>query len=115
MALPRGTGPYQHGAVLINGTLVDLNDFHLQVVEVRVIEVELALERPVRHGRAGAAVRGPDPAPRKSPSSTLSVSVGQYRDRIGGMRRDIEAAARGEGQRLLLTGHVYPRRCRSTP
>jgi hypothetical protein len=45
---PCGTGPYQHGAILIHGTLLDLNEFHLQVVEVRVIEVELALERPVR-------------------------------------------------------------------
>ena len=29
-----------------------LNNFHLQVVEVRVIEVELALERPIRHTAA---------------------------------------------------------------
>ena len=29
-----------------------LDEFHLQVVEVRVIEVELALERPVRHTAA---------------------------------------------------------------
>jgi hypothetical protein len=42
------TCPDQHGALLIPSTLLDLNDFHLQVVEVRVIEIELALERPVR-------------------------------------------------------------------
>jgi hypothetical protein len=40
--------PDQHSTFLINSTLVDLNDFHLQIIEVRVIEVELALERPVR-------------------------------------------------------------------
>ena len=51
------THPDQHRALLIDGTLVDLNDFHLQVIEVRVIEVELALERPVRDAAALAEQR----------------------------------------------------------
>jgi hypothetical protein len=51
------TCPDQHGALLLNGTLVHLNDFHLQVVEVRVIEVELALERPVRDAASLAEQR----------------------------------------------------------
>jgi len=37
--------------------LSDLNNFHLQVVEVRIIEVELALERPVRDAAALAEQR----------------------------------------------------------
>jgi len=53
----RGTGPYQHGAILINGTLVDLNDFHLQIVEVPLVEVELALERPIGDAAALAEQR----------------------------------------------------------
>src|SRR5262249_14187188 len=46
------TRPDQHGTLLVAGTLLDLNDFHLQVVEVRVVKVELALERPIRHTAA---------------------------------------------------------------
>jgi hypothetical protein len=46
------TRPDQHRALLIHSTLSDLNKFHLQVVEVRVVKVELALERPVRHTAA---------------------------------------------------------------
>jgi len=42
---------------MIPGTLLNLNDFHSQVVEVRVIEIELALERPVRNAAALAEQR----------------------------------------------------------
>jgi hypothetical protein len=41
--------PDQHGAVPINSLLMDLDDFGLQIGEVRVVEVELALEGPIRH------------------------------------------------------------------
>jgi hypothetical protein len=54
---PNSTGPHQHDAILINGTLVDLNDFHLQIVEVRLVEVELALERPIGDAAALAKQR----------------------------------------------------------
>jgi hypothetical protein len=40
--------PDEHGAVLLNGPLVELKHFHLQIVQGGVIEVKLALERPVR-------------------------------------------------------------------
>ncbi|MDQ3831707.1 MAG: hypothetical protein M3361_20915 [Candidatus Tectomicrobia bacterium] len=49
--------PDEHGAVLLNGTLVDLNNFHLQIVEVGVIEVKLAFERSVRDTAALAQQR----------------------------------------------------------
>src|SRR5262249_18995347 len=44
-------------ALLIPGTVLDLNEFHFQVVEVCVIEVELALERPIRDAAALAEQR----------------------------------------------------------
>ena len=52
-----GAGPHQHGAILINGTLVDLDEFHLEIVKVRVIKVKLALERPVGDAAALAEQR----------------------------------------------------------
>src|SRR5262249_4082513 len=65
------TCPDQHGALLIPGTLLDLNDFHLQVVEVRVIEIELALERPVR-----------DTASLAEPGKNLIQHRAQVHDRL---------------------------------
>jgi hypothetical protein len=54
---PRGTGPDQHSALLIHGTLVDLDDLHLQIIEVRLVEVELALKRPIGDATALAEQR----------------------------------------------------------
>src|SRR5437016_3169990 len=31
---PSGTGPHQHGAILINGTLGDFDEFHLEIIKV---------------------------------------------------------------------------------
>jgi hypothetical protein len=42
---------------LVPGTLLDLKDFQLQVVKEGVIEVELALERPVRDAASLAEQR----------------------------------------------------------
>src|SRR5262249_27244750 len=39
--------PDQHGAVLIDGKLSSLDDFCLQILEIRIVEPKLPLERPI--------------------------------------------------------------------
>ena len=48
------TGPDQHGAVLIDGQALALNNFGCEVRQVRLIKIELALQGPV--GQAAAAL-----------------------------------------------------------
>ncbi len=40
---------YQHGSIFIHREPLALNEFGLHVLQIVVIEVELALERPIRH------------------------------------------------------------------
>src|SRR5215467_14230277 len=42
-------GPDQHSASLVHGELFGLDDFSFEVFEVVLVEVEAALERPIRH------------------------------------------------------------------
>ena len=41
---PSVSGPDQHGAILVDGQLVDLDNFNLQIFEILVIQAKLALE-----------------------------------------------------------------------
>ena len=46
----RGTaGPDQHGVVLVHRYLVHLDEFELYILDIRLVQVELAFERPIRH------------------------------------------------------------------
>src|SRR5262245_64541620 len=46
----RGTaGPDQHGAVLVHCDPVHLDEFELQILDIRLVQVELAFECPIRH------------------------------------------------------------------
>ena len=40
--------PNQHGAILIDGKLARLDDFCLQILQVRIIKPKLPLESPIR-------------------------------------------------------------------
>src|SRR5262245_28325320 len=42
-------GPDQHGAILVDGQLVDLDDFGLQILEILVIQAKLSLEGAIRY------------------------------------------------------------------
>ena len=42
-------GPDQHGVVLVHRYLVHLDEFELDILDIRLIQVELAFERPIRH------------------------------------------------------------------
>src|SRR5262245_42390920 len=45
----RGTAsPDQHGVVLVHRDLVYLDEFELEVLDIRLVQVELAFERPIR-------------------------------------------------------------------
>ena len=41
-------GPYQHGAVVVNGELLDLGELILQVLQERVVEGKLTLQGAIR-------------------------------------------------------------------
>jgi hypothetical protein len=43
------TGPDQHGVVLIYRHLVHFDEFELEILDVRLVQVELAFEGPIRH------------------------------------------------------------------
>jgi hypothetical protein len=45
----RGTCPDQHASVLISGDLLRVEEFVLKIIEGLLIQVKLALERPIRH------------------------------------------------------------------
>jgi hypothetical protein len=45
----RSPGPDQHGAVLVHGKPVHLDNFRLQIGQVGVVEVELPLQGTIRH------------------------------------------------------------------
>ena len=47
--------PDQHRAILIHGESLGFNEFGLQVGKIVVIQVELTLERSIRHNARGAA------------------------------------------------------------
>ena len=41
------SSPDQHGAILVDGQLVDLDDFSLQIFEILVVQATLSLECPI--------------------------------------------------------------------
>jgi hypothetical protein len=45
----RGTCPDQHASFLISGDLLRVEEFVLKIIESLLIQVKLALERPIRH------------------------------------------------------------------
>src|SRR5262249_29395209 len=46
----RGTaGPDQHGVVLVHRDPVHLDEFELDILDICLVQVELAFERPIRH------------------------------------------------------------------
>ena len=109
------TCPDQHRALLIHSTPSDLNKFHLQVVEVRVVKVELALERPVRH-TAALAQQCENLIQHRVKSIVDALRV--CRTIPGPYRRDAPRTSRPPLTARIappLTSHVYSRRCRSTP
>jgi hypothetical protein len=44
----RTTGPDQHGVVLVHRHLVHLDEFELDILNICLVQVELAFERPIR-------------------------------------------------------------------
>lgn len=44
----RAPTPDEHGTVLIDGKLARLDDFGLQILQVRIIKPKLPLESPIR-------------------------------------------------------------------
>ena len=56
----RGSCPHQHGALVVHRELFDLNQLHLEVFEVGVIDTKLPLERPI--GRAALPLQDLDHA-----------------------------------------------------
>ena len=45
---PRAAGPDQHGAVLVDGDVVDVDDLGCEVCQMAIIQVKLAFEGAIR-------------------------------------------------------------------